>query len=167
MIKLSEAIRLGSMIRPQTYGRLYGARDVPIVGDVLGLRQERVASCALGAAYEAAGCPSKTITAVADAVGTREPVKAGAAAIMVTVPPQWTWSLGAAASCPMCDRRDVVIRLIAHLNDEHLWSRERVADWIETLEGAPLSATHQRNWRSLQRIADARRSLDEIGKKYR
>jgi hypothetical protein len=45
-------------------------------------------------------------------------------------------------TCPVCDRPvsgDAIVRIVTHLNDRHLWSRERIADWVETLE-APTPA---------------------------
>lgn len=35
-------------------------------------------------------------------------------------------------SCPECDLKDDDIP-VAHLNDDHRWSRERIADWLESI----------------------------------
>jgi hypothetical protein len=34
--------------------------------------------------------------------------------------------------CPVCDQDGTYNRL-AHLNDDHRWSREQIADWLEGL----------------------------------
>ena len=33
--------------------------------------------------------------------------------------------------CPACDSRESNNFLIIHLNDDHRWAREKIADWIE------------------------------------
>jgi hypothetical protein len=44
--------------------------------------------------------------------------------------------LAAASSCPACDlgEGDALISNILHLNDDHKWTRERIADWVESIE---------------------------------
>jgi len=42
-------------------------------------------------------------------------------------------------TCPVCakldkDRSSTLDRMIIHLNDEHRWTREEVADWLESLD---------------------------------
>jgi len=39
-------------------------------------------------------------------------------------------------SCPQCGAKHSLLRVIWHLNDEHHWTREQIADWIETIERA-------------------------------
>jgi hypothetical protein len=34
----------------------------------------------------------------------------------------------------VCEQLDVVGRIIPHLNDDHRWTRERIADWVESIE---------------------------------
>lgn len=38
--------------------------------------------------------------------------------------------------CPLCRNFDgfSIGGLVAHLNDSHGWTRERIADWVETIE---------------------------------
>lgn len=38
--------------------------------------------------------------------------------------------------CPICNIDEHLMwnRAIAHLNDHHSWSREQIADWLETLD---------------------------------
>lgn len=115
-MKLSEAIRLGSLLVPQCHGSLWD--------------DEHRLSCALGAAC--------------DALGIKECDTAGAElhALNVEFP-----FLEAEAHCPACnviagkwrrfrekeyDTGDVIV----HLNDDHKWSRRRIADWVQTIEPA-------------------------------
>jgi hypothetical protein len=105
-MKLSEAIRLGAMMKPQCFHRLYDE----ITGG----------SCAFGAAL--------------DAVGGK----------YAEIPIEWFSSGAFHAVCPECDNTQRSDRYagntIAHLNDEHWWSRERIADWVHTLEATVLEA---------------------------
>src|SRR5690348_3552204 len=71
-------------------------------------------SCAWGAAYEAIGS------------------EGGPTAVD---PSEWFWFYTIPFNCPECgaDERktgDVII----HLNDFHHWTRERIADWVATIE---------------------------------
>jgi hypothetical protein len=110
-MRLSEAMRLGSMLRPQGFGRVL-THDGK--------------SCALGAAYDAIGelRPSglmfKEIALIRDA---------------------WPVLHQEAIQCPACaktPRMDdgTFSGNITHLNDDHRWTREQIADWVETLESA-------------------------------
>jgi hypothetical protein len=38
------------------------------------------------------------------------------------------------STCPVCSINATVGKLIAHLNDDHRWTRECIADWVETIE---------------------------------
>lgn len=113
-MRLSEAMRLGSMMKPQGYYNLCRAG----------------ATCALGAVGDAIG--------ILDADNCNW--KPGAKA-----PSEWRWMTRLTA-CPACGatdypvptsfstkRRDVQAA-ITHLNNEHRWTREQIADWIETIE---------------------------------
>lgn len=48
---------------------------------------------------------------------------------------QWP-GLSKMRTCPQsqCMKREPIDDLIVHLNDRHFWSRNRIADWVETLE---------------------------------
>ena len=96
-MKLSEAIRLGSMIRPQGfYSLMQGGK-----------------SCALGAAIEAT-------------------LEAGESKSS-TVYKIWPW-VYTSQYCPVCIMYLSSTQAITHLNDIHRWTRERIADWVETIE---------------------------------
>lgn len=93
-MKLSEAIRLGAMLKPQAFGKL----------------SDGVGTCALGAAEDAVGM-------------------------------SWfaAWPLqhpAFTAGCPACKYvPDVIDQATpAHLNDVHRWTREQIADWVESIE---------------------------------
>lgn len=101
---LSEAIRLGSMLHPQAFGKLWCERRDGLFGPYI-----RESTCALGAAFEAVG---------------------GYEARDFT-----PWSLfSVSAACPQCGVEATVSNQITHLNDDHRWTRERIADFIEELE---------------------------------
>jgi hypothetical protein len=103
-VRLSEAIRLGSMLKPQGFG----GTDTPD------------ASCAVRAACDAIGGDAEMpYTTVAARFG-----------VAAKLP----------AACPECDRKDFFegfgtgLWVVYHLNDRHRWTRERIADWVETIE---------------------------------
>ncbi len=46
--------------------------------------------------------------------------------------------------CPVCSADSCrsmyqTLGIVVHLNDEHHWTRERIADWVETQEGLQLA----------------------------
>lgn len=121
-MKLSEAIRLGSMLKPQGFGALHSFRS-------RWFRRSEVASCALGAAVDAAGCPTRPISN-----STGLPTRGTAIpTVSVEVPSSWAFLL-ATWACSACYKIDRIDRLITHLNDDHRWTREQVADWVATIE---------------------------------
>ncbi len=43
-------------------------------------------------------------------------------------------------ACPGgCGRINTLLRTVIHLNDYHAWTREKIATWLETLEGVDLN----------------------------
>lgn len=101
-MKLSEAIRLGSMATEQQFGWC---------GDL-----ESGKTCALGAVFVAVGENY-----------TYEDMKAKLPLLAFTE----------SAPCPQCGRcGDSSFATIPHLNDHHRWTREQIADWVETIERA-------------------------------
>lgn len=118
-MKLSEAIRLGSLLKPQCEGALWKDGQ----------------SCALGAACDAVGVPDE------------EDYDIAIHALRMEYP-----ALDAEAQCPACsfiagiwrrwrekeyDVEDVII----HLNDDHLWKRERIAAWVALREPVEVAAS--------------------------
>lgn len=105
-IKLSEAMRLGSMLHPQGFGE--GYRDPTAC--------EPGKTCGMAAALEAVGIVLKDY----------HPSQ---------FPAEWKALTNAAASCPECGRETVRVEAcIYHLNDCHHWPREKIADWLESVE---------------------------------
>jgi len=97
-MKLSDAILLGSLLRPQGFWRLWDGKT----------------SCALGAAYEAAGFfPELPVKEVLDAMFPL---------------------LRASRRCPYCSYFEPVESVLTHLNDMHKVTREQIAEWVATIE---------------------------------
>lgn len=96
-MKLSEAIRLGSLLKPQGFGVHSGFLYAS-------------ATCAFGAAE----C----------ALGRR-----------VIAYKVWPWLLKE-RPCPECGEEmpETTFVISNHLNDIHKWPRERIADWVATIE---------------------------------
>lgn len=72
------------------------------------------ATCAIGAACEAIG------------------------QLCCGFPVQWEWAHSQApVTCLACAKPIWSVALtIVHLNNDHRWTRERIADWLETVEAA-------------------------------
>jgi len=100
--ELAEFIRNGAEKRPdQAFGNYYKGQS---------------ASCALGAAYEAMYFLPN------NAEGTRP-----------TRDLDWFFEcLDMVKPCPHegCKKRIFLAALLVHLNDDHRWSRESIADWL-------------------------------------
>lgn len=113
-MRLSEAIRLGAMLKPQGYTALVSSN---------GRR-----TCAIGAAL--------------DACGHLHVQKSS------ELPFQWREHMAFRSPCPDCGSDGFVywpdeevnlgqaLTTISHLNDEHHWTREQIADWVESVERA-------------------------------
>jgi hypothetical protein len=134
-MKLSEAIRLGAMMRPQSFSGLYEEHS----RGILGLTTQRETSCAIGAAYEAAGVTPVTETAKKGDVlgGFRGQISiAQGGETLIVYPDPWYAFTQTVRACPVCSKEDAltISRMIPHLNDHHRWTRERIADWVETIE---------------------------------
>lgn len=101
-MKLSEAIRLGAMLKPQGFGHI-----------------DNDGTCALGAAYDALGKLND---------------KGFYYEQLMTVFP--ILRIADRVACPVCHQPRGMFQLatIPHLNDDHLWTRERIADWVEQIE---------------------------------
>lgn len=125
-MKLSEAIRLGSMMKPQAFGATYAGSSF----------QAATATCAMGAAIDAIGCPI-TIAEPGQYVSTgRSGGGAKAGEKIVESPEEWCPFLRARHTCPRCDARYETfgMSMIAHLNDYHQLTRKAIADWVEQIE---------------------------------
>lgn len=139
-MKLSEAIRAGAKIRPQAYGSLYKTVW-------RWFRQEKQ-SCALGAAFEAGNCPTITRTVPkgtvsspfrGDGVAVKEDTEVG----FIRHPDEWDEVYYHQTVCPQCEKSDTVVVLIPHLNDDHRWTREEIALWVERKENTLADVRYQ------------------------
>jgi hypothetical protein len=105
MMKLSEAIRLGAMMKPQAFGPQIGSSTT------------KDKSCALQAASEALSLTWTHATAAYSELFNLYPF------------------LRQSAICPMTGLiHDDTMQTIYLLNDVHKWTREAIADWVETIE---------------------------------
>lgn len=138
-MKLSEAIRVGAKIRPQGFGNLYETRETT---ERVGWFRKRVKrekrSCVLGAALEAADCkPHDLQSGESRGISPRGSVNEDAKIEAITVPNDWPIFLH--VDCPQCEDFEPappLIRLMAHLNDDHRWTREQIAVFVERIENA-------------------------------
>jgi hypothetical protein len=46
---------------------------------------------------------------------------------------EWKWTKQV-VDCPVCRATGPVTYMIVHLNDRHQWTRQRIADWVSTIE---------------------------------
>lgn len=132
-MKFSEAIRLGAMMTKPARGvferrrRKYWLFGAVVVHE----------TCALGAAYYAIGRRSRFVTNTQDGVGFRGGViKKGELTEEMETPAAWSVVMAIDAACPQCGLQGRVDRLIPHLNDDHAWTREAIAAWVEPFDEA-------------------------------
>ena len=105
---LADAIRKGAMQREQGVGKLYDD-DLHV-------------SCALGAAAEGVFGPLEyqRKSQIPDRLRREFPD--------LRTPDQ-------SVQCPECREMESLWDVVGrHLNDEHGWTREQIADWLDTLE---------------------------------
>lgn len=118
---LSTAIREGAKFRPQGKGHLF-SRVSPHGFHFRGVDL----SCALGAAFE---CLTGT---TADGYDNEQDAYDALAAAFPALGRRVPTPCGGSAHG--CIYNDGTLRtIIPHLNDQHDWTREQIADWIETL----------------------------------
>lgn len=112
---LSEAIRAGAQIRPQAFGSYF-----------TGTTRANACSCAIGAAYEASFTDSplanECVDKDFDALAKLYPLLNSDELLF----------------CPECAgaevRRENLCNMLIHLNDDHKWPRERIAEYVERFE---------------------------------
>lgn len=130
MMKLSEAIRLGSMIRPQAFGSI---KTHPGSG-------RRAATCALGAGLEAIKARVKVSIGRKGQFDTRGKPLEGRTVYTWNWPAELRPIVYALAEYPcLCGISHPsltahVQTIIPHLNDVHRWTRQQIADWVEMVE---------------------------------
>lgn len=110
-MRLSEAIRLGAMLRPQGFG----------------LYQTIGGSCAYGAAMEACGIRPEIQNTISDeGIEALFPIARCSARCPTCTAAAWA----------TCADEPTVNGIVPHLNDDHRWTREQIAAWVETIEAA-------------------------------
>lgn len=102
---LAEAMRKGAALRPQFWD-----------GNYFASYGYGIASCALGAAYEAATGEINSNISLDDLVQLFPALEAG---------PN--------VRHPVNDTTDDLFLIILSLNDGYAWTREAIADWLDTL----------------------------------
>lgn len=123
-------------MKPQCKGNL---RQTVKVAKWWGLKSVQVAAtCAWGAAIDAAGLTIK-LKPKDGSLSFGAPIRGAAidsSDYYLDVPPEWSRLLSITQQCPACALGGEGTVLIAHLNDHHSWTREQIADWVETIEAA-------------------------------
>lgn len=104
-MRLSEAIRAGALLRPQSFAGYFS----------------KTGSCAIGAAFEAIGEVLRD--------GDGNPVTWRGCLLCELWP-----ILAMQAQCPVAGTTHVMSAIIFCLNDDSRWSREAIAEWVETVE---------------------------------
>ncbi len=115
VMPLSQAIRLGATLKPQAFGFFY----------------KDGGSCAMGAAYDAIGLLTNALNDI-----YLYPIR---------MEKEWDMIINYIYTkrCPVClfsIYNSASSANIAHLNDVHKWTRERIADFVEQCEKELASA---------------------------
>jgi hypothetical protein len=118
MMKLSEYVRLGAMLRPQVYGALFKNGGSCAMGGVLEASGIRAYNENLGPWGELLRASEKTFPLLS----VRRKFPEGA------IVPNWV-------SFEDKNEMATVWNVIACLNNKpNYWTRERIADWVQTIE---------------------------------
>lgn len=121
-MRLSEAIRLGSMLHPQAFGAYAtNVTTSTVLGQVIATE---VRTCAYGAAWIAVGNSVERCLDV-DA--------------LMEFPDEWDEFTALQIGCPGCEETYPGDELIFHLNDLHRWPREKIAGLVESIERQPVT----------------------------
>ena len=124
-MRLSEAIREGASLRPQAIGVLI-SRKYTDVG------QATFSTCAIAAAFEAVGGDIEDLLAPSyQGVQVISPCDKAVAYLkeqgLLGKDPMVAYTLEGT------DERHPLSDTIMYLNDDDEWSRERIADWLESI----------------------------------
>ncbi len=125
-MRLSEAIRLGAMMKPQGFG------------EPLSLNGH--ATCGFGAAVDAIGMPTRDVLEGEYVTNGRAGGFAKRGCKALIIPAEWNPFLEEFHLCPSCSAVSGNgmtrngLQAITHLNDFHRWTRERIANWVELQE---------------------------------
>ncbi len=128
-MKLSDAIRFGAMMRPQRTDGNWLRAD---------------GSCALGAAAEAVGAVCATSADEEQALYDNILSK------------HWPWLASKRVEDPLVRGvRGFVGLAIMRLNDSARWTRERIAEWVATVEPEEVPDGEDDRSRDAQQLVDA------------
>lgn len=132
-MKLSDAILLGSTMRPQIHGRLSDGEG----------------TCAMGAASDAVG--------VLDAVLSAKYGNERMALIESRFPGicsggRYSCPCGGSARRTECPDLCSLGPMVMHLNDDHFWTRERIASWVASVEPQEVLEVGEANQESHVRV---------------
>jgi hypothetical protein len=114
-MKLSEAIEAGARLRPQSFGYYF-----------TGTARADACSCVFGAVYEVtypdAPLSHDAVVTIFDTMADEYPLLNSLEKIF----------------CPECAgdvvTHDNLTNIIIHLNDDHRWTRERIAEYVRRFE---------------------------------
>lgn len=110
-MKLSDAILLGSTMRPQIHGRLSDGEG----------------TCAMGAACDAVG--------ILDAImGDNDNTPIVRMFPGIRSGGRYSCPCEGAARRSECPDQWPLAQMVYHLNDDHFWTRERIASWVASVE---------------------------------
>jgi hypothetical protein len=118
-LTFSQAMRLGATLGEQIFGQEIGPDG---------------SSCAFGGAILAAGIPLTPLTDPSKSSGIRRASNPSLPVSVVVLPDEWLKVVHGPAKCPECGHSGSVIEIVAHLNDAHRCSRERIADFVQGIE---------------------------------
>lgn len=118
--ELAKAIRLGAARRPQCFGSYF---------------DERGGSCALGAAYDGMYEMPREAREPGEVVPRNLERLFHCLEDVVKRCPETAVESAPATETGHCRKRLPLGAMIVHLNDDHGWSREQIAEWLSV--GAP------------------------------
>ncbi len=113
-MRISEAMRKGAAMRPQCHFTMFNG----------------VGSCAIGAAIEGAGI--ELILSELRCTAYHEILSE-----LCTAYPEWNPILNALVPVPTLEPADLpapTAAIVMYLNDERLWTREDIANWLKGVE---------------------------------
>lgn len=136
-MKLSDAILLGSTMRPQIHGRLSDGEG----------------TCAMGAAYEAAGILDAIASDNMHIVRMKSQFPSAYSDRKYSCPCEGSARRTECSDLltPCSDLRSLAY-MVVHLNDDHFWTRERIASWVASVEPQEVLEVGEANQQSHVRV---------------
>lgn len=130
-MRVSEAMSLGAMMAPQSFG---GDETVATIATWMGypVIDER-RTCAFQAALDA--CPPVSMRMMEPGeTANGSTLRGGRSQREVIISSEWMQIISHEGLCPACSMDAMVGVVIAHLNDDHRWSRQAIAEWLAPVE---------------------------------